>query len=175
MRARVRADAQVGFLLQRVGKFLLRELKPRGRPAGRNIIVECERAAADRDQHGECRDAASHLRHRARLRRDLARRGGLGLPGGLQIIVAAGILGDADAERRPADAPQLDLGAVAHDLPVVGRLAIDRHVRRAEQLDGPGAGRLLHQREVLSRDRGFLGRKLHVAVELPPEDDARLA
>ncbi len=28
---------------------------------------------------------------------------------------------------------------------------------------------------MVSRDRRFLGRKLHVAIELPPEDDALLA
>ena len=59
------------------------------------------------------------------------------MPGGLEIIVGARILGDAEAERRAADAAELDPGAVAHHLPVVGRRAVDRDERRAEQFHRP--------------------------------------
>jgi len=66
--------------------------------------------------------------------------------------------------------PSSNLGAVTHDLPVIRRLAVDRHIGRAEQFDRPRAGRLAQQREVMARDRRFLRRKLHVAIELPPDD-----
>ena len=63
---------------------------------------------------------------------------------------------------------------LGHALGVPG-LPVDRHIGRAEQLQGPCAGRLLHQRKVVARDRSLLRRKLHVAIELPPEHDAVLA
>jgi len=92
---------------------------------------------------------------------------------GAREVALHRLLGGDHLEGRPAVLAKLDDGAGCRQ-PLPGRrFTVDRDERRAEQLDGPIAGRRVHQREVAARDDQRVGRIDDVAcARIAPEYDA---